>query len=275
MNAVRPYRLYGESQISRVQTRIDQIVNDWLGCWFCEREQPVASQLNVDQVSRSDKSVTCVRINCIEGNWCAIAMDAEFVRKLPVAMFNAQSFQISEFHTGVMSEVIEKALADLGSRIVEGSGGADIRLAKVDMDVLPRDVFAMGSGCLAFGMTLDGVETRVFLSRQLVDCYLKTASNSRTNDGAEAARSNAVTLVPPQQALGKQRVHATVRLGDADLALSTLATLQVGDVIKLDTRIVEHSELLFADSNTKCLGYLGRTGDKYALRIDTISEIQR
>lgn len=268
MKKVRPYRIYGETQTDLIRMQAGQIVDAWLDNWTCARDAAMPSRIQLVRDPAARKEATCLRITGMEGEWCAIGLSNEFSSGFYRSMFNLRSPVPGGETFGVVNFVIQEALADLASRLMAGGGLVDTLVGRTESGALPEETYEPGSGCLTLRLQIASVETRVWLSRSVVDRYLKNAPARQVD--ARAAASDAATLVHPQQAIGRQRMTARIRLGDADLTLGELAVLAVGDVIKLDNRIADRAELVFQDTHTKCLGYLGKADGKYALRIESV-----
>ena len=265
MTTIRPYRLYGESQTRPALEHARQIVDAWLGDWACERGARLSARLQTLHSPLMSQESAFLRVTGLEGDWCAVGLAPEFAAGFYRLMFNLRSPGIGGEYLGVMSTVVEEALADLCFRLLGSDGLVGTLGGHTVTGALPHEAHVPGSGCLTLSVDIAGAETAVWLSRVLVERWVKNVP-ARTPAVAEQAP----TLVSPQHAISGQKVRARVRLGDADLTLGELAVLAVGDVIKLDNGIADQAELAFQDSHTKCLGYLGTSGGNYALRIESV-----
>lgn len=273
MKKVRPYQLYGESQLIRLRKEVEEIVKDWLNDWVSGSQHEMALESTIRQIATANLPPSNVRVASIDSDWCAVGNSEEFVHGLYRLMVNQQSAQMNGSGLGVMGVAIEKALADLGARVISGCNGMDAIITKVDKGALPKDVLVPGSGCLLMEFRFNNTATQLCLSRHVVECYLKNANLSAAVKVDTANAGEQLRLMSPKDAVGNQKIRVRLRLGDAELALESLGALQLGDVIKLDTRISERSEMVFPGANTKCFGYLGQVGGKYALRIDSVGEV--
>lgn len=265
MKTVRPFFLYGETQLGHLRSKIAPIVAKWLVDWACDRGVEQTATVTLSDVSSLEKSHSYVRVTCIGEGWCAVGLSGNSFNACMSLMFDRKSAHINGAKPGVMGAVVEKALADLASRLVEGAGGVDMIPSDVAVETLPAIVHMPGSGCVVLSLTLADVGMHVVLNQHVVACYVN-------NPSAKAAVVKP-GLISAKDAIGRERVRANVRLGDADLALGALSALQVGDVIELEKRITERCEMVFENSSTRCLGYLGKSDGRYALRIDKVETI--
>lgn len=263
MSTIRPYLLYGVSQTAPIETRSAAIVTAWLDDWACRADvAPPAVRVLSDPINIRASNVLCLRQGA--ELWCAIALPPEFQTAVNRTLFDLPAARASGDALGVIADVIESALADLAARLIAGDARAVAdSFMQRDKDGLPEEFGRPGSGCIALTVSMAEFETRVWLSRAVMDGYLK-------RQPAHPRPPVTESLVSAVQAIGAQTVAVNVRIGDADLTLGELAVLSVGDVIRLDNRVDDCAELVFEGSSTKCLGQLGMHDGKYALRIESV-----
>lgn len=176
--------------------------------------------------------------------------------------------ELTAIETGLMSRVLSLALRDLGAA---WRGLADVTpaLETIATSLLSRQIASPGEVVLVVGLTLHlcGVNGRMRL------CLPAAAV------GPLLARVDAAAWLSPSgqsgapggtpeigQHLGETAVGLRAVLGRATLPLGDLVTLEVGDVICLDTRPGQEL-LLYVEGEAKFLCQPGTSGKRNAVQI--------
>ncbi|MBI3900272.1 MAG: FliM/FliN family flagellar motor switch protein [Gammaproteobacteria bacterium] len=74
-------------------------------------------------------------------------------------------------------------------------------------------------------------------------------------------------LTPTRRAIESQTAAIEVTAGDAELTLQEMATLAVGDVIRLDHKLEDPLPVLFGDDGRLVAGHLGTAGEHKAIQL--------
>ncbi|MES9851125.1 MAG: FliM/FliN family flagellar motor switch protein [Candidatus Thiodiazotropha sp. L084R] len=131
--------------------------------------------------------------------------------------------------------------------------------------MLPKEATAKGSGAMVIWIKIGDIPFAFFISRQIVELYLTGSNQGQPKE----SRSE---LIAVKQALGKQKIKASISLGSAELSISELATIRIGDVVSLNKRIDEPSAMKFDAYGTACEGFIGTKEDALAFRISRIED---
>ena len=87
---------------------------------------------------------------------------------------------------------------------------------------------------------------------------------------AATPRHALVTLIAPPQTLVKRVLE--VYAGESELALPELATLAIGDVIKLDRRLEDPALVKLGAGAPLCAGHLGTDGNHKAVQLAALHD---
>lgn len=262
---VRPYVIYGESQLTELGDHIERAFRRWINEWFVLPRNDVRvmvrdngyldylcaqSGQNVVQFSSSD---------C----WCAIANSVSDFNELASSLLGNE-MPLTHEHDGsdfVIEGVLAGAIEDLFKLVTDGlSSNQDAFMMDVSRNV-PKEVSEKGSGCVAVLLSLNDVSLNLLCSAELVRQLL-------ADTDFEPAPSNSRDLISLSQALSRRRVVGSVRLGTAELTIEDLLSIQEGDVLSLEEKLNSPAILSFGGKNAfKVL--LGKKGDKVAVRILT------
>lgn len=85
----------------------------------------------------------------------------------------------------------------------------------------------------------------------------------------ERAVKPAGAMVPAGHALESQPVRVEVVAGEAELLLQELATLAVGDVVRLDRNIAQPLQLVISGGEAISAAHLGAAGDQKAVQLSS------
>lgn len=80
-------------------------------------------------------------------------------------------------------------------------------------------------------------------------------------------KSGPAGTIPIRRAIEQNSVTLDVIAGDAELTLSDLQTLQVGDVVRLDRKLHELLRIGVVDGESICSGHLGATKGSKAVQL--------
>lgn len=264
----RRYRLIGKRLATGLRDRFDAVVRAWADDWLPART-PVAVALPtaLHAFHEGDTRTELDRmISWVDDNWCGL------LRHYDLAHFGAML-------TGVRSEgandpvreslllrdVGAQALVELAQRLLSGSEMPyDSVPFLVTEDPLPASALARASGAVVLRVQVDYLTFTLVVSPACVERYLETLDPPAPRERAP--------LTHLTDALGNQTVRAQVTLGSADLSLSDLLSIRVGDVVALDQRIDQPSSLRFGADGAECDGFIGVKAGRLAFRIRRVHD---
>ncbi|MDH5325981.1 MAG: FliM/FliN family flagellar motor C-terminal domain-containing protein [Gammaproteobacteria bacterium] len=151
--------------------------------------------------------------------------------------------------------VVLKAFAGLGADVLSMDQTASVEIKT--LEAIPGHIYVPGSGCVCVTVYIDHCEYRLLLTKSVVDIYLPTSTT----------KSDSKALESSQNAIRHLKVQCKARLGTVEVTFGDLVSLQVGDVIRLQETLDQPVALISCDGAAGCVGSLGSSEGKKALKI--------
>lgn len=235
MTPAVPFRLRGESGRRTFVNLFDRLLMNWVGEWFfvppefefrCEPPETYALQDASDWLVFGD----------IPEFWVALRLEIGTYQDVSRYMFSA-GLDLSERFGALAELVVNDCLIDLCARTLVCGGRSG------NCDELNRGLGALRFG-YGSGVEFGSVVTPTFclnicFGGALVDA-IQIASRLGVKD------ENPIRLARRELCLGGGLVGLEVVLGEAEICLSDLATISVGDVIRLTS---SHNQPLVVRTN--------------------------
>ena len=260
----RPYILLRESDQTTVRERLGAAVSAWSTSWFASTGDSAVESLDV--LTNPDQVPGLLRETA--GYWAgeAEAGNVAFAGISDIPGLTAALLGTSDRAAGTPTvlegELLSRCTADLCHRLVDGS---DPRTGSVDhSDVLTvmEDRLAPGAPGASCRAVVAGVEVALILSpttvRSLIERDSATKGERRGGLGDRAEGVSSIT---------DSRLRATARLGAIDLTVEELASLRVGDVIRMDALTTEPVVVDLEGLGRSLHASLGSLGGQPALQI--------
>jgi len=246
MNA-RPLSLLGESDLLRARQAAAQALEEWRAVWglgaqgaqiACVRAWESAERTRV-----FDEDWT--RWECDGWGWAAAA--PTLVSRIQEALFGRSEPGAPERGAPLALELGDRAVDDLIVRLLgKGAPPAVRERAGGPAPEIPASVFKHGSGAVVLDIGIDEGQVRV-----VARCGAARVSS------APQARTGMQSPGESHAALHALPVTLEAELGELELDLSTLQSLEAGDVVRLTTRIDEPLRLSAPGGSTVCFGDFG------------------
>ena len=242
-----PYRFVGDSVKAEVRKALRTVLDTWSRAWFSSlpayeihigSDVPVGFEWHARSVA-SD-------------NWAAYCPKDRAQRDFMQLLFGPSAVASTSV---LVAEVWHDCLSDLMARLVPVAS-SEARLLETES----LSGLHTGAGSGALHIALEGALPIQGLA--LGGAWVETAA-------AEAlpATSVKLALTPRHTLLSRGRARVELRLGEAELPLSELAGISVGDVLALDTPYKSPLLLRTTEGQALCQAHLGRIGQHKAIQI--------
>ena len=253
--SVRPFKLYGESELSLAAERVAAVIRAWLEKWTTI--DPTLLHVEVAPCSEQGAAQDPWKIAAASAeSSIALSAEPEWLRLLPALLTGQEGESPQPGSLG--SALADDVLRDLFLQLLGHSGvkvGASLQCRTA---AIPRNASRDGSGFLCVIANLANDRQLRLLFWPDVAGHFSARSRS---PGTRAALRTA------EQALERRPVKLEVAIGEAELTLDELQTLAIGDVIPLKRGLHEALTLQMDSTTPVCRGYLGRVRGQVALQI--------
>jgi hypothetical protein len=250
--AQRPYRLRGRRHLNALRVHLQQRLVEWTGTWLAHADLPGLEIRSVSKPDGADLRLRCM--SAADGRWLALGWAADGGFTAVGRMLGAAS----AVRGRLARDLGEQALRDLGRRLIDSDGFE----TSPESLPLPEEVWLPGAGGIAVDASFPGFALHLVIGGAVVDDLLRDCCPARPSEALPPLSS----LV---MAMGAQPVPLNVSLGVAELPLQAVATLRIGDVIRLDKPLGEPLALSGPEGAELCPVALGRRRGKLAVQLMT------
>ena len=250
----RPYKLFGEHERTSACAAVEERARAWAAAWL-----PQESRFRIECAPAREQKERFHGVNvshwtrttAAAGQWLAMRASEKTIHDIATAICGNTDASTAASYTGyapLAVEVARTALRQLAAALLgtpsTGSSGLQVGEAAV-----PAAVWAAGSAALAL---------RLGLGQAVIDFVSSPEWTLRLLTYA-LPRSSPAILCERRKGIAGQRVELRVVAGWVDLDLRTLQSLEVGNVIALDTRIDQAMTVVIASDGQPavCGGRLG------------------
>lgn len=249
---VRPFALLSQRDLHALDVKLGGAVEQWRSYTipprFVARMGAVSTALDDVQVQSINKMLVR-RVYTHQGGQCLLGITP--------GMFQAFCLMLIDRELAVTTNLIaprtilfgaaEEVLTNLAIRLLGGSHD-DQYVVEKDAGSLLEESKACGSGYIHFNLELEQVRFFIALTHEAVSALLmKRPYHTEQN----------ISLSSRKDAIGRITTHLQAELGDIQLSLGVLMSLQEGDVIKTEHRVRDPMVVRFQGAATELTGYLG------------------
>ena len=260
---VSPYLLIRDSDRHEILERIEDRVNDWASNWLPAAVRSSAESLSVVNNAADLAEVAATlrgyrfadagsgRVACLK-----MQSTRRFANLLLATPGNDAALSLTDIERGL----VDAALDDLARRLlgVDRLRTHDSQLRDADDELL--GLLGPGASGVHCELAIGGISLSILLSPQGLHCVWSR----------RAMPSPEVTTTAIREALGSLnsgKVRIRAQLPAAEMTIADLASMTVGDVIHLNTRVDEHIAVQVGDSPHTLTANLGLAQGSRALQI--------
>jgi flagellar motor switch/type III secretory pathway protein FliN len=240
----RPIELLGESDLLRSRQTAAQALEAWRAVWgLGPREARIACvrAWESGEPIRPDEKGWLGWVVGEGAGWAAAS--PEFACGLRQGLFGPAQAGASEHDTSIALELCNLAIEDLVVRLLAGELPSALRKCEQgSAPVIPAGVFEHGSGAVVTDIQIE--EGRLLAITLRIPRFRQDPAGSQSFGESHGA----MRAVP---------VPLDAQLGELDIELGTLQSLEVGDVIRLPAKLDQPLRLLAPGGGTVCFGDFG------------------
>lgn len=240
---VRPFVLLSDATVSAVESMARDIVTDWLGAWG----QTGAVEVTAVGAASAAGSVAdgVVWRSGAAGGACAFAWSGQFPHALHKLLFGSDRMTAASLAAAAARSMLDQLVERLDAAL--GAPGERMPLPH-----------APGSGALLL---------KVGCGAEVLFCLVSPAALHARFPRRQQALPAALAPVRFGALFGTLPVLLPIRAGAAQLTLGSLASLAVGDVIRLDRPVDQPLSVHGAGGEHLCNGYLGLQGGEVSIEV--------
>jgi flagellar motor switch/type III secretory pathway protein FliN len=261
----RLYTLYGHTALEKIKAAMQGSLQAWLDAWdIPDADLSLTMLAPLSEVQAGDDAETVLAYKTTPEKWVLFVRTRELLENIGSLLLHDNRLRPRQgsIEDGLVGEIVIEALGDLAARF-SGERIAGIPAqSTVGQFALPA-MRMPGSGVLCLQIGMRDFVMNLWISAELVRPSIFGGKMHKESDGEPA-------LFPAAEALGRQTVPVQVMLGNAELTLDALCSLQVGDVIRLDENLSAPSRVAFAQSGVACKGFLGQKNGNLAVQLDSL-----
>lgn len=264
---IRPYTLVSASQAEAVRDVVEARASIWVEQWGLQADWVVIEQVSVvsDENRCDSNTVSIYQYADAEEQWLACSPTSDLPKVLG-ALLVGNAGVISDLgnrEDSLAIEIVDKALADLSAQLMQQPVS---RVSKADSNQGYSEQLSRfsdyGSGAILITCSIKNAELSIVVPYECWVLWLDDELSGQIDAEVELTRL--------RDSISDQRVSARVVLGSSKVNVGALASLQEGDVIRLDKSLNDPLEILFGQSASRCKGFIGKQDDRFAIQIDSV-----
>jgi len=266
--SVFPYVFYKESELDILSKAISDRLNRWSRDWFHPGDQVKLVSLIPFDINDYvyGKQSMLMNIMVSDGKWVDCWVKTNDISRITTILLGTeeQPGNVNNRHNApgklgrslVLKAVQSLVVAICGKDIVDSE--KSVRTEIIDHHYLATKNTAIGK--LKMTMTIADATLDLMISPLL----------SHELIGRKYSKSNEITYYSGEleKLFLKKKVPYEVSLGTVDISIEELASLQVGDVLKLDKNLSDSCGIVFDKNKKSYKCILGRINGSKAIRIE-------
>lgn len=250
-----PFRLVSQLDQKKFADNLHGILTDWAKNWFQTNPGVSLSFLGNERISflSDDKWLILGEAPDL---WIAWKHDGGTTRDLLRMMFNSPVGSSAKA-TPLMQEILKECVIGFAESIFGALGLLHLS-GKGQTTSLSSLRTNTGSGMLLGELQGEFPRQVIAFGGDLVERMISLT---------ESQPSYSRNLASRESAIGNYKASVNVIAGHAELTLSDLANLEVGDVIRLDASVLNPFEVCTAEGLSIAKAHLGIRGDYKAIQL--------
>lgn len=259
---VRPFVLLSQRDMQALEVKLGGVVEQWrrhtLPPRFVTRMGSVSTALDYSQAQAVSK-LHIQRVATQQGGQCVLGTTPGMFQTFCLMLIDREQAVATNLITPktILFGAAEAVLTDLAVRLLGGCHD-DQYVVEKDAGSLLEESKASGSGCIHFNVDLEQVRFNIALTHAAVSTLLIKRSHYT---------GPCINLSPRKDAIGRITTRLQAELGDIELSLGVLTSLQVGDVIRTEHCVRDPMIVRFQGTATELTGFLGARDGKRAINV--------
>ena len=253
---VRPYKLYGKTELDAIKKHLAKSGNQWKSQWFISGHDAVtitADELLPDAVPQASQYFCVMQQQTID-----MVVETKALNELLGKIINSPTANSGTAKLSELSKsVVENCLLDLLITLVAYDPQAQEYPVLIDT---PQSLnFEASAGMINVCIAFTATRINLLIPYELL----------KSMAGATAVRK--VRNVQPLERRENSKLTANTSLslliGHTELEYGAINNLCVGDVIRLDSKIDDPVSVVTDDNISVCHAYVGRQGNKKVAKV--------
>lgn len=250
MSESRFYRLFGDSELSKVCAKVQPAIDSWAQAWLLSGEGGSCKCLRPGEIRALHRPGASWRTCRGAGErWIGVRMSGALRGSLAASIFGDDRTTVSPVMASPLcGDVVLQALDRLAFALMDalGAAPASARPAAGEASDTPAAwLWQKGAGALVLQISVGETEFPALVSPAVL------------LDAIPLHSHGAPPLHPRLEPVLGQKLRLNIVAGHAEFELGILNTIRVGDVLRLDTRIDEPLHLEVAPGQPAGRAYLG------------------
>jgi len=268
---VSPYILLRESDRREILGRVEERVYNWTSSWLQGDVPAFAETLSVINNSKDFyKVVITLRDYRVAdaGSGRIVYLKVQSNRRFANLLLGGAGNDAAALLTDVEKGLVDTALDELAVQLLSADGLAVQDFQSRDADGGLLELVGPGAGAGYCELGIAGISLSVLLSPE--------GLRSIWSRPAAASPEGATTQV--REALGglnATKVKVRAQLPSADMTIGDLASMNIGDVVRLSARVDEHIAVQVGDSPRALRANLGSVSGSRAFQVVGVASQQQ
>lgn len=255
MTLVNSFWLHSEKDKRRFKLHLIDIIQVWSKNWFVSSPSIAVNVLTDEQIARCCSGDWLLLEGGRSDDWLAWKVESFTLRTIFDLMFTVKS-GFTGNPTLLTKDILDGCVLDLFTDIHE--------ILEVNTKNSELSQTQLNARRLGYGSGVVVVELNFGMIKQLIACGGGVLTKCKPQTKQDVSAEHLVNRV---HVLGKYKTKLDIALGNVELTLGELSTLEVGDVIRLNTNI--DFPLDVSASNGASIGkaFLGTLNQQKAIQI--------
>ena len=254
---IRPYKLYGKSELLLLEEAILKKVEHWFIEWSGSEIGLQSIEIITDPMVNSvPDNFYCVSYN-IDYSSVVLFIEEDLYLNFPDILLPLNS-KISGEHSSMVKKIMNEVFFDLIKSFIKITGSKNIELKPLSNEnILDFDISGHKGDIIV----------KIAFKQGLVFLRLPYLIVDKLNRYVPDVVMNKAKLLERNNCLITGNITLTVNVGDAQVDFGSVVDMQEGDVIRLDSKITDKMEVTTRDGDFICGAYLGKQNTNKAIKV--------
>jgi len=255
----QPYKLYGSTEIKKLEKIIIVMTNRWFKEWSGSEKKIQSIEIisKIEDVSIFDDLYNMSY--CNDDIRIMLAIEKELYQNFPDIILPV-NHRVSHGQSSMVKEIMDELFSDLVRPYVKLSGFKNIDKTPLTAEVNIGSEFDLpgNNGALLIKICFE----QGFIFLRLPYDILKELNLNSVND-----TERKLSLSKRGNCEIKGSVKLTVKVGSAEVDFGSIISMQKGDVIRLDNKITDKMDVVTSDGSFICKAFLGKKNNNKAVKV--------
>ena len=269
---VRPYSLPGYKILDRFRQEIALPLEQWSDNWGLAAQAHQVRNLPLEQDSADPVQLqNAFRLETdASADWLVVQAEQQILASIGAKVLN-RSIAPGDTEAGsrFLPELGTQSILELAGELNREKPAYRTVNRGTVAECLESEDWRQDSRCILIDVNIDGDPITLWMPWRVAELFVEDYIDERIRS----------SLSPPLEAMlpaiGNELVSAQAVLGAAELSLDALSSLGIGDVVYLDKPLDETLSLNFSGTSSRFSGFLGKSGQNLAIKIENFVSASR